>query len=236
MSAIPKVSFPSLAHSWFSKNLPEIQSRSRACLSHLRPEQREEAMSEVLGVVFKTCVNAHKRGVLGRVTPFHAVVFTVKQYRAGRRMAGYSSTDVTSEATQIKGRSKVVSLSSVVDQDQETGCWLPLAKVLADRRQDNNPYEHVRQNLDYPSILRTERVSRKARKVFRMLAEVRGPGAGLMIAHDLKVSPGRVCQLKYELADALSRHDYGPTPIVDSKVKSQSEPSHPFTGKSIAQQ
>ena len=72
------------------------------------------------------------------------------------------------------------------------------------------------------------RGSRKVRKVFGMLAEVRGQGAGLMIAHELRLSPGRVCQLKYELADALSRHDYGPTPAADPKAKSPSRPGMPY--------
>ena len=221
MSAIPSVVSRSPAHVWFAQNMPEIQSRARACLSHMRPEQREEATAEILGAVFKTSVNAAKRGMLGNITPFHAVVFALKQYRAGRRLAGTSSTDVLAESTQIKGRVKVVSLESIAEHDKETGRPLPLSEVLADRRQDNNPYEHARQDLDYPAILRTERVSRKARKVFRLLCEVRGQGAGLVIAHELRVSEGRVTQLKDQLADALARHDYGPPPTTYVKAKNR---------------
>ena len=225
MSAIPSSVSRSPAHVWFSQNLPEIQSRARACLSHLLPEQRAEASAEILGSIFKTCVSAQNRGTLHNITPFHAVVYAVKHYRAGRRMAGYSSTDVMSEATQLKGRSKVVSLDSITEHDLETGRPLPLSEVLADRRQDNNPSEHVRQNLDYPVILRTERVSRKARKVFRLLSEVRGQGAGLFIAHELKVSEGRVTQLKDQLGDALARHDYGPPPTREATLERRSSPA-----------
>lgn len=210
MSAISSAVFQSAAHHWFAQHLPEIQSRAKACLSHLRPEQREEATAEILGAIFKTCVNAEKRGTLNNVTPFHAVVFALKHYRAGRRIAGFSSTDVTSEAAQIKGRAKIVSINSIAERDADTGRPLPLSEVLADRRQSNNPYEHVRQNLDYPLILRKERVSRKARRVFHLLSQIRGHGAGQTIATELKVSPGRICQLKDELADALERHGYAP--------------------------
>jgi hypothetical protein len=200
------------AHTWFMQNLPEIQSRSRACLSRLPGHQREEALAEVTAAIFKASVSAERNGVLARITPFHAVVYAVKHYRQGRRLAGYSSTDVMSDATQIKGRCKVVSLESAAPRESGDRHSLTLAETLADRRQDNSPFEQVRQNMDYPSILRNERVSRKARKVFMVLTQDRTLGHGQRMACELKVTPGRVTQLKGELAEALARHDYGPTP------------------------
>src|SRR5438552_2962720 len=95
--------FQSPAHIWFLSNYEEIQSRTRACFSFLRVTDREEAVAEVIAVVFKASVLAANKGVLHRVTPYHAVRFAVLQYREGRRMAGYSSTDVMNEATTIKG-------------------------------------------------------------------------------------------------------------------------------------
>ena len=92
------------AHDWFMNNLSEIQHRSRAGFSRLHAEEREEAMAEVIGTVFQAGVNAAKRGVLHRITPRLAVIFAMRHYRQGRRLAGYSSTDVSSPATQIKGR------------------------------------------------------------------------------------------------------------------------------------
>lgn len=210
MSALP-IAIPSTpVQNWFIRHLPEIESRSRACFCHLRPEQRDEALAEVFGVVYKTCVNAQKRGVLAKITPYFAVVYAVRQYRAGRRMGGTSSTDVMAETAQVKGRAKVVSLNSIVECDSQTGRPMPLSEVLADRRQDNSPLENVRKNHDYHVILRKERVSRQARTVFRLLAEVRGQGACQVIAHELKVSPGRISHIKSELAEALERNDYGP--------------------------
>jgi hypothetical protein len=196
------------AHTWFMQHLPEIQSRSRACVSRLPRHQRDDAMAEVVGSVFKASVHAERNGVLARITPFHAVVYAVKHYRQGRRMAGYSSTDVMAEATQIKGRCKVVSLASVPEESKDGS--MTLAETLADRRQDNSPFEQVRQNMDYPSILRKERVSRKARKIFGLVATDRSTGQGERIAMALRMSPGRVCQLKSQLAEALAKHDYAP--------------------------
>jgi len=227
MSALPRLVSSSPAQSWFTRNLPEIQSRSRACLSRVRPDQRDDALAEVMGVVYKTSVNAQKRGVLAKITPFHAVDFAVRQYRQGRRMGGYSSTDVTSEATQRLGRSRVVSLSDLLPRDRETGHPMAISEVLADRRRNNSPYEQARQNMDYPGILRQERVSRKARKVFKLLTQVRGQGAGLVMAHTLRLSPGRICQLKDQLATALAKHGYGPSAVAST----DSHPPAPLRGR-----
>ena len=224
MSALSSLAGSTPAHRWFAQNLPEIQSRARACLARLHPAQREEALAEVMGAVFTTSVHAHRRGTLAKITPFHAVNFAAKHYRAGRRLAGTSSTDVMSEATQIQGRCQVVSLSSIAEHNAETGRPLPYSEVLADRRQDNNPLEKVRQNMDYPLILRQERMSRQARKVFRLLAEVRGRGANTVIAHELKVSPGRVSQIKDQLAEALARHDYRPASARRSRPRGAAVP------------
>jgi hypothetical protein len=93
---------------------------------------------------------------------------------------------------------------------------LTLAETLADRHADQQPFEQARVNIDYPAIFRQERVSKKARQVFRMLSAVRGYGNGLEIAAALKISPGRVCQLKDELARALEKHGYRPYAVAES--------------------
>ena len=196
------------AHNWFMQNLPEIQSRSNACLSRLSGERREDAQAEIIGAAFKATVHAERNGVLGNITAFHVVTNALKQCRQGRRMAGYTTTDVMSEATQLKGRCKVLSLSEPTARKSGERQCLPLSETLADRRQDNNPLEQVRRNLDYPEILRQEHVSPKARKVFKSLTRDRTTGHGLRLAHELMVSPGRITQLKGELAEALRRHDY----------------------------
>src|ERR1035438_690174 len=75
------------AHAWFMNNLAEIQSRSRVRLKHLSGDRQEEALAEVVGAVFKASVHAHRRGVLDRITPFHAVNYAVRQFRVGPPLA-----------------------------------------------------------------------------------------------------------------------------------------------------
>lgn len=210
MQTVHKDVFTSPAHDWFLHNLDEIRSRATACLCRLRPEAREEAVAEVMAAVFCAAVRAARRGTLCRVTPFHAVVFATKQFRLGRRVAGTSSTDVTADATAAKRRVRLVSLESA-DPKGEGGVSVTIAETLADRRIHEMPFDRTRQNLDYPYILRVERVGAKARKLFSLLSGVRGTGCGNRIAQALKVSPGRVSQLKALLARALASRGYAPT-------------------------
>ena len=201
----------SSANLWFMNNYAEIQSRSKACFCRLTPDRRQEAEAEVLATVFKATASAAKRGTLNRLTPFHLVSYAVQQQRVGRRMAGSSSTDVLSDLTRIKRGTRVISLSQpAMGSDNYEGHRSSLAEMLSDRRVDRSPFEQVRQNLDYPEILKREQVSKKAKEVFRLLAVVRGRGQNQTIARMLRVSPGRICQLKGKLAKALAKHQYGP--------------------------
>ena len=192
-------------------NFDEIQSRSKACFSRLTPDRRQEAQAEVLATVFKATASAAKRGTLNRLTPFHLVSYAVQQQRVGRRMAGSSSTDVLSDLTRIKRGTRVISLSQpALGSDNHEGHRSSLAEMLSDRRVDRSPFEQVRMAIDYAEIFDREKVSKKAREVFRLLAVVRGRGQNQTIARMLKVSPGRISQLKRKLAKALGKHQYGP--------------------------
>lgn len=201
--------FESSAHRWFAVHRIEIESRIKACFCRINDNELEEATAEVLANVYKAIDSAARRGVLGNVTPYHLVVYAVKHFWQGRRMAGYSTTDVMSEATRRRGRVTVMSMSSPIghNSDEDTPT---LAEVLADRGDDADPFEATRRNRDYGDIFDNEGISMKARRTFDMLSADRGLGCGMRIARALGVSSGRVTQLKDELAAALGRHGYGP--------------------------
>jgi hypothetical protein len=217
ISPVPESEVHALADGWFLAHLREIRTRACASLHRFRGEAREEAVAEVLAHVFSFCLSAVRRGTLARITPYYAVVFACRRYFSGRRFCRSSSTDAMGEATKAKGRVAVQSLQdtsfdSTIGRRQRRGYAAePLAEVLSDRR-EQNPFEKVRQSLDYVSIFRQEKVSRKARKTFRLLSVMRGVGAGEQIARQLGVSPARVCHLKAQLAAALRRHEYLPPP------------------------
>lgn len=201
------------AHVWFVSHLPEINSRARAYFSDLKPEVREEAVQDCLAVIWKQSLTAARRGVLDTHTPFHAVVFAGRGWRSGRRFgSGFSKTDVMAEGARAAGRVNVACFSDHVLRDDSGGVDtdLSLSEVLPDRRGQDNPAENVRRDLDYPHILKSEGLNAKAKKTFYLLAESNGSAGPNKLGKVLGVSPGRVCQLKGMLADALGRHEYRP--------------------------
>ena len=193
------------ANSWIQQHHAELRSRARACFAYCEPGHREEAVAEILAASSAAAHSAARRGKLDRITPFWCVVFASRQFRTGRRFAGTSSVCVMSEATRLRRGVRVVSLDQdidpIVDQD------VKLREALAaDDAED--PFDVVRREHDYPDILEAEGVSSKAWATFRFLVESRGAGKQADLAAELRVSPGRITQLKGELAEALERHDY----------------------------
>ena len=93
---LPNAASTSEAHDWFIRNLAEIQSRSHACFARLNPDLREEAVAEVMANVYQASASAARRGVLAKITPYHAVVYATKHFRTTRlllAMTDFIETD-----------------------------------------------------------------------------------------------------------------------------------------------
>ena len=201
------------ASRWLEQRYVELLSRANACFARYRPERREEAVAEVLAITVAAVVSAARRGVLHRLTPFWCVLYAARQLRAGRCFAGSSSRCVLSPATQARHGIRVVSLDQPIDPDADRP--RSLRDLLADQEAES-PLENVRRHHDYQAIFDQEAVSPKARTTAAFLAATHGTGRQTDLAAELKVTPGRITQLKGELAEALGRHGYagplGPRP------------------------
>jgi hypothetical protein len=199
---------PSAAEIWFQENLPELQSRVRVFVRRFPLDERPDGSAEILGQVWRYVLSAAHRGKLANLTAFTLVMFFGRSYAAGRRLSGACSTDVYSPTSSLRRDVRIVSLEECrTSRTPEGGARLPLSEVLADRRAPN-PLEATRQNLDYPAILRRQRASRKARRVFAWLAQTQGSGRQTELARELRVSEPRVVQLKQELAKHLAAEGY----------------------------
>ncbi len=212
--SIPDSQVSQEANAWLLTHRDELESRARANFSRLGSERRDEAIAEVMAVTLAAALSAVRRGRLHKLTPFWCVIFASRQWRQGRRFAGYSSTCVMSEAAMIKRGIKVTSLEAI-DEGADDEAYISLDESLADRNAED-PFDVVRRNEDYPAIMDMEGVSPKARRTLTFLAENQGGSRQLDLAAELKVSPGRITQLKGELAAALAKYDYvgplGPRP------------------------
>jgi len=200
----------SIVDSWFDRHLAELMSRCNAYFHFLPAIEREEAVAETLASVYMYTLRSAGRGKLRNLTPYTLVLFFGKLCRAGRRMAGFKSTDAMSEAALRRGHHQVHSLGEAIPIRTDVGRRVaPLWQILADRREDS-PLENVRKEIDYTEILQKEKVGAKGRRVLEFLCENHGQGSQKELAGELGVSPGRVTQIKGELAACLTRHGYGP--------------------------
>jgi hypothetical protein len=204
--------YSSPAHAWFEQHLPELTNRAAVFVRRFPRGQRDDAVAENLALVWKFVLSAAAHGNLARLTTFTVITFAGRSYAAGRRLVGANTTDVYTAGVCHPAAPKIQSL----DQPRwvhtpEGAARLPLSEVLAHRRAPN-PLEAVRQDLDYAGILRGHKASRKSRQVFALLAKTHGMAKGVEIARVLHVSPPRVVQLKYQLAQCLAAEGYGPPP------------------------
>lgn len=191
--------------------LPAITERSRLHYSKLDPDAREEAVQDCVCEAWIMYQSAARRGKAssaskeGAATPATLARYSNRSYDSGRRFCGSSSTDVMADGTRQTGRSTVHTLGRRKEDDEHD-----MAGVLADPRIDTQPLERVRVNHDYPFMIEMSPLSRRARQVWKCLLSDWGPGHVVRIAKRLKVSPGRVCQAKEELAKAFEAWDYRP--------------------------
>ena len=192
-SAVASVS-RSDGHRWFDQRLPELTRRARLFACRLPRGERDEAVSEVLAMVFLYVLNADARGKLNVLTVPSLVRFYFRAFLDGRRAAGASGRDVFSRRAQRRHGVRVVSLDQPRRIRTRHGeAILPLSEVLADRRSDR-PLENARRNLDYPEILDHAGANRQVKRVFEFFCETAGAGK----------------QVKDELGDILAAYGYEP--------------------------
>ena len=201
---------PSAAHVWYERHLAELTGRCQTYFRGLPLHEREEATAETLASVLKYAIGAAARGKLQLLTPYTLVLFFGRAFLEGRRMAGYSTVDVMSEAAQRKHGFEVISLNGSREVHKpRRALSLRLSEVLTDRKADR-PHENARRNLDYRYILKRGRASRQVRKLFAFLVRTAGEGQLNHLARELGVSPSRVTAIKGELATCLARYGYLP--------------------------
>ena len=193
------------ANAWLLRHHAELVSRATAVFAWLDSNSRDEAVAEVIAKAVASVNSASRRGRLHRLTPFWLVVYASRQHRQGRRFAGDNCRCVMSEAAKFKHGIRVASLDDDHGIESSRPRWL--RESLADRDAEN-PFEVARRAIDFPAIFALEGVHPKAIATFEFLASTKSEGKLVDLAAELRVTGGRITQLKAELAEALARHDY----------------------------
>ena len=169
--------------------LPAIRRQARLAFRHLDPEAREEAVEEAVANALVAYVRLFERGKVELAYPSVLALYAIRQVSEGRRMGTKLNVrDVSSEYCRLK---KGLQLERLDRFDRETGEWLEV--VVEDRHA--GPAETAAARIDIGEWFR--RLPRHVRKIAKTLASGERTGA---VAKRYRVSPGRVSQIRKELA------------------------------------
>ena len=181
------------AQQQFREIMPHVERIAGHAFRHMDPESREDAVAEAVAQAWQN----HLQCTLNGKSPGAPSIayYAVQNVRSGRKLAGTSCTDVTSEKTQMMGRSAVSHTGNKAESIGD-GPTTP----LIDHRTWMRPFHRTRVEMDYPDFLDQQEVTDQEETIFSMLAEGR---MGKEIAAELEVSQPRVSQIKKSLSRKL---------------------------------
>jgi hypothetical protein len=141
----------------------------------------EDVMQELTGFALVNYISLVRRGKEVFYSPI--LKYAILRYKEGRRFAGSSTIDVTSERTQTMGRSEVCCFSQIIDEGKDT------MDFMEDRR--TNVAGSAQFKLDFEEWLR--RQTPRDRKIILdlMVGETTGD-----VAKKYGVSAGLISQYR----------------------------------------
>jgi hypothetical protein len=185
---------PPAWHQDFMAMVPKIETHAKLAFRHLGAEARAEAVQEV---ICNACAAFARLVELNKVEsayPSALARFGVAQTKDGRKVGGRLNVrDVSSPYCQ---REKGLTVDRLDKFDKQDEAWLEV--LLEDRHA--GPAEVAAMRLDFSAWLRS--LPRRLSKVATFLA---GGETTTAAARRLRVSPGRISQIRKELFHAWQR-------------------------------
>lgn len=187
---------PVRAPAWqagFLELLPDIRNQLRFQFRYLRPEERAEAMADAVANAAIAYARLYQQGRVDLAYATPLACYAAAQYRAGRRTGTRSNVnDVMSPEARRRHGIKIERLDRF---NREEG-WKEL--LVEDGR--CTPAELAASRIDFASWLRA--LPRQKRRIAKTLAlgEVTSEAA-----RKHRLTPGRISQIRRELADAWKR-------------------------------
>lgn len=176
-------------HSGFLNLLPAIREQLRFLLRKLSVDERAEALAECVANVVLAYARLYERGKLDVAYASSLAAYAVKHYFSGRRVGNpLNADDVASPWAQKQRGFRVRSL----DRRDAAGAWKEV--VVEDGRA--SPAEVAASRIDLADWL--DELPRLKRGIAEMLATGETTSA---TARQFQVTPGRVSQIRRELAD-----------------------------------
>ena len=185
----------------YKKMMPSIKKHARNAFRFLRPDEKEEAMQNVLCNSWAALVGLARRGKLDKAFPTVLANFAEKRTRDHRIVGGHLDvTDVLSPYCQEKKHVRVVRLDRYHRvkecwEDPEESC----SELLAENR-NTTPADLAASRIDYSAWLRL--LPNRQRRIAQFLSLGNRTAD---TAKKFKVSSGRISQIRRELADNWSK-------------------------------
>ncbi len=175
----------------FLEMMPTIEKLACFAFRDLGEEKKEEATSEVVANAMCAFRRLHERGQVQRVFASALARFAIKQLHDGRRVGTpQCSRDVFSRRAQTKAGFGVRSLS---DPNPRGGDW---TECLIDERR-TPVADQAAFRIDFPAWLTHQ--SKRDQRIVEKLSQRYTTSE---VANEFQISPGRVSQLRSELADS----------------------------------
>src|SRR6266404_6037252 len=176
---------------------PRIRSLLSNSVAQVGSDDIDELTQEGIALAATLLSSAQARGK--KLSPGTVSYDAAKLVRQGRRSTGLSTTDVMHPATQIAGRSRMVSLDASIGTESEADVILCLHDVLAARSAD--PSQEAAKRLDWKPLVAA--LDSKSREV--LLCLVQG-GELTSLVPKLKRSRSALQQDKASLARLVREH------------------------------
>jgi hypothetical protein len=191
MIAIAKRSIHRRPADWqqrFLEILPAIQRQARFAFRKLNPEEREEALADVVAHAFCGYCQMVDSGKQSLAFSTPLARFAIARYRAGRRAGTKRNVrDISSPYTRA---AKGIVLERLDQFDSREGQWREI--LVEDRKA--GPAETAAARIDVAAWLQS--LSRRKRKVAQTLARGETTSAAARL---FGLTAGRVSQLRQEL-------------------------------------
>jgi hypothetical protein len=178
-------------HAGFMALLPDIRRQVRFAFRRLEAERREDAVQEAIANALVAYVRLYKLGKTDVAYATPLATYAVKQVCDGRQVGcRLNSYDVLSPYAQRKQRFMVTRLDCVNETDDT---W----KEILVEDPSCTPADLAASRIDFHAWLR--RLPWQKRRIASTLAAGETTGA---TAKKLRVTPGRVSQIRRELSAA----------------------------------
>jgi len=178
----------------FLAMLPSMRAQARFAFRNCGPQERLDAVQEVILLAFDMFVSLVRRGRESLAYPTPLVQYAIRQYRIGRRLGTtVSINDVTSPVCRYE---RGVQVQSLDKYNTATDAW---REVLVEDRKVG-PADTAAARLDTSAWLRS--LPQRDRKVAKVLAAGETTNAA---AKKFRISAGRISQLRRELEESWEK-------------------------------